>query len=110
MTQEFFKNSYLYLISCRRPIASANPALALANNPQIMENIPQVPFINDVILFQVGRGQKGKQLGAIFILRKDIGVGGWSRKWQFSLTLRSENVLTWVGGWFKKASKHPYVI
>jgi len=25
----------------RRPIASANPALALANNPQIMENIPQ---------------------------------------------------------------------
>ena len=33
-------------------------------------------------------------LGAIFILRKDIGVGGWSRKWQFSLTLCSENVLT----------------
>ena len=22
-------------------------------------------------------------LGTIFILRKDIGVGGWSRKWQF---------------------------
>ena len=34
------------------------------------------------------------KLGAIFILRKDIGVGGWSRKWQFSLTLCSENVLT----------------
>ena len=33
-------------------------------------------------------------LGAIFILRKDIGVGWWSRKWQFSLTLCSENVLT----------------
>ena len=33
-------------------------------------------------------------LGAIFILRKDIGVGGWYRKWQFSLTLRNENVLT----------------
>ena len=37
-------------------------------------------------------------LGAIFILRKDIGVGGLSRKWQFSLTLCSENVLN-VGGW-----------
>ena len=24
-------------------------------------------------------------LGAIFILRKDIRVGGWSRKWQFFL-------------------------
>ena len=33
-------------------------------------------------------------LGAIFIVCKDIGVGGWSRKWQFSLTLCSENVLT----------------
>ena len=37
--------------------------------------------------------------GAIFILRKEIGVGGWSRKWQFSLTLCSENVLTYIGGW-----------
>ena len=38
-------------------------------------------------------------LGAIFILRKDIGVGGWSRKWQISLTLRSEMSLRrWVGG------------
>ena len=36
--------------------------------------------------------------------------GGWSRKWQFPLTLCSENVLTYVGGWFKKATKHPYVI
>ena len=35
-----------------------------------------------------------EQLGAIFILRKDLGVGGWSRNWQFSLTLSSENVLT----------------
>ena len=33
-------------------------------------------------------------LGAIFILRKDIGAGGWSRNGQFSLTLCSENVLT----------------
>ena len=30
-----------------------------------MENIPQVPFINDVNLFQVGRGQKRKQLHCI---------------------------------------------
>ena len=38
-------------------------------------------------------------LGAIFILRKDIGVGGWPRKWQFSLTLCSEMSLRrWVGG------------
>ena len=29
----------------------------------------------------------------VFISRKDIGVGGWSRKWQFFLTLCSENVL-----------------
>ena len=33
-------------------------------------------------------------LGAIFILRKDVGLGGWFRKWQFSLTLCSKNVLT----------------
>ena len=45
-------------------------------------------------------------LGAIFILHKDLGVGGWSRKWQFSFTLCIDNVLC---GWFKKASKHPYV-
>ena len=32
-------------------------------------------------------------IGTIFILRKDRG-GGWSRKWQFSLTLCNENVLT----------------
>ena len=38
--------------------------------------------------------KKITRLGAIFILRKDTGVGGWSRKWQFSLTLCSENVLT----------------
>ena len=41
-----------------------------------------------------GQNQTKLILGAIFILRKDIGVGGWSRKWQFSLTLCSENVLT----------------
>ena len=44
-------------------------------------------------------------LGAIFISRKDVGVGGWSRKWQFSLTLCSENVLTYyVGGWVVQES------
>ena len=53
---------------------------------------------------------KNIHFGAIFILRKDLGVGGWSRKWHFPLTLCSENVLTYVGGWFKKASKQPYVI
>ena len=43
-------------------------------------------------------------LGAIFILRKDIGVGGWSKKWQFSLTLCSEI----VGGWVvQKSLKTP---
>ena len=47
-------------------------------------------------------------LGAIFILRKDLGVGGWSRKWQFSLTLCSENLLTYVGGWVvQKSLKTP---
>ena len=45
-------------------------------------------------------------LGAIFILRKDIGVGGWSKKWQFSLTLCSENV--YVGRWVvQKSLKTP---
>ena len=48
--------------------------------------------------------------GAIFILRMDIGVGGQSRKCQFSLTLCIENVLRQVGGWLKKASKYPYLI
>ena len=36
-----------------------------------------------------------------FILRKDIGVGGWSRKWQFSLTL-CPTLRRWAGG-LKKA-------
>ena len=44
----------------------------------------------------------------IYVLRKDIGVGGWFRKWQFPHTLCNENVLTLEVGWFKKASKHPY--
>ena len=36
-------------------------------------------------------------LGAIFIIRKDIGVGGRSRKWQFSLTLCSDlSLRRWV--------------
>ena len=46
------------------------------------------------VLFNEAETVLDKTLGAIFILRKDIGVGGWSRKWQISLTLCSENVLT----------------
>ena len=30
---------------------------------------------------------KNSALGTILILRKVIGVGGWSRKWQFSLKM-----------------------
>ena len=37
-------------------------------------------------------------LGAIFILRKEIGVGGWSRKWQFSLYVVKMYLHGWVGG------------
>ena len=45
------------------------------------------------------RVQNHRCLGTIFILRKVIGVGGWSRKWQFSLMLCSEMSLRrWVGG------------
>ena len=41
------------------------------------------------------------------MLRKDIGVGGWSKKWQFSLTLCSENA-QYVGGWVvQKSLKTP---
>ena len=32
-------------------------------------------------------------LGTIYILRKDIGVGRWFRKWQFLLALCTENAL-----------------
>ena len=46
-------------------------------------------------------------LGAIFILRNDIEVGGWSRKWRFSLTLCSENVLLL---YVVKMSLHRWVI
>ena len=42
-------------------------------------------------------------LGTIFILRKDLGVGGWSRKWQFFITLCTENVITYGMGGSKKA-------
>ena len=50
-------------------------------------------------------------LGTIFILRKDKGVEGWFRKWQFSLnTLRIENVLTRKVAGSKPKPKHPYVI
>ena len=46
-------------------------------------------------------------IGAIFILCKDLGVGGWSRKWQFSLTLCSEKC-PYVGGWVvQKSLKTP---
>ena len=30
----------------------------------------------------------------LYYLRKGIEVGGWSRKWQFSLTVCNKNVLT----------------
>ena len=43
----------------------------------------------------------------ITYLRTQGWVGEWSRKWQFCLTLCNENVLR---RWFKKGSKHPYVI
>ena len=46
-------------------------------------------------------------LGAIFILRKDIGVGG-PENGNFPLLYGVKMSL--VDGWFKKASKHPYVI
>ena len=47
----------------------------------------------------------------LYITYKEIGVGSrWFRKWQFSNTLCTENVLTYGGRWFKKAAKHPYVI
>ena len=41
------------------------------------------------------------------MLRKDIGVGGWPRKWQLFLTLSSESVLTWVGWVVQKSLKTP---
>ena len=35
-------------------------------------------------------------------------MGGWSRKWQFSLTLVSEIVLMYLGGWVvQKSLKTP---
>ena len=40
-----------------------------------------------------GLAFQDKVMSHIFILRKDIGMGGWSMKWQFSLTLCSGNVL-----------------
>ena len=47
-------------------------------------------------------------LATIFILRMDIevGWGGGVRKWQFSLTLSTENVLTWGGGGKKKPKRN----
>ena len=59
--------------------------------PRVAYNRP-VRKINILLLFRpsVIRGPLLiRLLRAIFILRKDIGVGGWSRKWQFSLTLCS---------------------
>ena len=47
--------------------------------------------------------------GHIYI--KEGHRGGWVvQKMAIFLYLSSENVLTQVGGWFKKGSKHPYVI
>ena len=42
------------------------------------------------------------KLETIFIIRKGIGEGGQSRKWQFSLTLCNENVLMLGVGGSKK--------
>ena len=47
-------------------------------------------------------------LGAIFILRKDIGVGGPGIG-NFLLLYVVKMSLCVGGGWFKKASKHPYI-
>ena len=44
-------------------------------------------------------------LGTIFILCNGNGVGGWSRKWQFSLTLSSKNGLMWGVDGSKKPQK-----
>ena len=41
-------------------------------------------------------------LGAVFILRKDIGVGGWSIKWQFPLTLWGGRLLMDIKGEFSR--------
>ena len=49
-------------------------------------------------------------LGAIFILRKDIGVGGPENGNFPLLNVVKMSLRRWVGGWFRKASKHPYVI
>ena len=40
-------------------------------------------------------------------------MGRWLGKWLFSLTLSTENVITYgnyLGRWFIKAPKHPHVI
>ena len=49
-------------------------------------------------------------LGAIFILRKDIGVGGPENGNFPLLYVVKMSLRRWVGGWFKKASKHPYIL
>ena len=48
--------------------------------------------------------------GAIFLLRKDIGLGGLENGNFPLLYVVKMSLRRWVGGWFKKASKHPYII
>ena len=55
------------------------------------------------LLLQLGVGKAAKGPS----LRKGIGVGGWSRKWQFSLTLCNENLLTQEEGGSKKPQNTP---
>ena len=46
----------------------------------------------------------GTLRGHLYI-SKVIEVGGWSRKWQFSLSLCSENVLTYLHRWVDGSNK-----
>ena len=56
-------------------------------------NSPQIEVSTYVSIKKVKR-KSAPTLGTIYILRKNIGVGWWFRKWEFSLTLCTENVLT----------------
>ena len=50
--------------------------------------VPKFEDLTSTIITSV----KKDTFRTIFILRKDLGVGGWFRKWQFSLNLSTENV------------------
>ena len=97
-----FWPTYLYLVLlCNVPFGglSWTPSPTYLIWDVINESSPKVPFlcVQFLELSHIRRDlsqSEKKMLGAIFILRKDIGVGGWSRKWHFFLTLCSKNVLT----------------